>query len=40
MTVKEFTALRERIDAAKTNKARAEGAKAKIEEQIKKEYVL
>lgn len=40
MTVKEFTLLREKIDSAKTNKARAEGAKAKIEEQIKKEYEI
>lgn len=40
MTVKEFTQLREKIDSAKTNKARAEGAKAKIEEQIKKEYEI
>ena len=40
MTVKEFQQLREKIEAAKTNKARAEGAKAKIEEQVKKDYEI
>ena len=40
MTVKEFTTLREKIDLAKTNKARAEGAKAKIEEQVKRDYEI
>jgi chromosome segregation ATPase len=40
MTVKEFTILREKIDTAKTNKARAEGAKAKIEEQVKRDYEI
>lgn len=40
ITVKEFTVLREKIETAKTNKARAEGAKAKIEEQVKKDYEI
>lgn len=38
MTVKDFLALKEKIETAKTNKARAEGVKAKIEEEIKAEY--
>lgn len=40
ITVKEFQQLREKIEAAKINKARAEGAKAKIEEQVKKDYEI
>jgi len=38
MTPREFQAIKEKIETAKEKKARAEGAKAKIEEQWKRDY--
>lgn len=38
LTPKQFQEIKEKIEIAKDKKSRAEGAKAKLEEQIKKEY--
>lgn len=40
MTAKEFEQLKIKIDQARTQKARAEGVKARIEENWKKDYGL
>lgn len=38
MTPKQFQEIKEKIEDAKEKKARAEGAKAKLEDQLQKEY--
>lgn len=38
MTVREFEALKEKIESAKIAKARAEGAKDKVAQQFKTEF--
>jgi len=38
MTVKEYDALKQKIERAKTAKARAEGAKEKIEQQFSEQF--
>lgn len=40
MTTERFQSIKDKIETVKKNKARAEGAKEKIEQQWKKEYGL